>query len=103
MISKTIIFHHSHHSNSNRAERKSRRDGILLTVDFNLRSRNAASSLQSPAGTTLWINKVSSLRDLLRQWLFSFRRLKPTVNQVLSLRDISPSIQHLYKLLISHF
>ena len=88
----TIFFIHPYFSTSNRDEEKSRRDGIILTVDFNLRTGNAvetwrAASLQSPEGRTLWRDKVSSLRDLLRRWLFSFRRLKPTVNQVLSLRD----------------
>jgi len=44
---------------------KSRRDDILLPVDFNLRTENALSSLQSSAGTTQWEDKVSSLRDTL--------------------------------------
>ena len=75
---------------------KSRRDGIFLTVDFNLRARNAMLSFQSPAGTTQWKDKISSLRDLLWRWTLCFRRLKPTVNKVLSLRDISSLIQHCY-------
>jgi len=41
---------------------KSRRDGILITVDFNLRTRNAVYSPCRPAGTT-WRDKVSSLWD----------------------------------------
>ena len=45
-------------------EIKSRRDGILLTVDFNLRTKNAPGSLQSPAGTIQGEEKVSSLRDI---------------------------------------
>ena len=36
-----------------RREEKSRRDGILLTVDFNLRTEYASYALQSPAGTIL--------------------------------------------------
>ena len=36
-----------------RREIKSRRDGILLTVDFNLRTGNVAHTSQSPAGTIL--------------------------------------------------
>ena len=73
-----ILFSRIHLSTYNISEGKSRRDGILLTVDFNLQSGNAANSLQSPAGTTYWRDKV------------------------LSLRDFSPLIQHHYKLLISH-
>ena len=83
-------------------EIKSRRDGILLTVDFNLRTGNAAHNSQSPAGTTQWEDKVSSLRDCwvsVSCWLL--RRLKSTVNKVLSLRDISPLIQYFYKFFIS--
>ena len=47
-------------------EGKSRRDGTLLTVDFNLRKKTRhATSLQSTAGTTLCRRiQVSSLRDL---------------------------------------
>ena len=47
-----------------RAE-QSRRDGILLTVGFNLRTRYTGHSSHNPAGTTLRKDKVSSLRDLL--------------------------------------
>ena len=81
---------------------KSRRDGPefnsgLLTVGFNLRTRSAVYSLKSPAGTTFYLSKMSSLRDLLRRWSFSFRRLKPTVNNPelnsgSSLRDFSPLV-----------
>ena len=83
-------------------EIKSRRDGILLTVDFNLRTKNGFYSPQSPAGTAQWKDKMSSLQDLLMIWQQFLRRLKPTVNQVLSLRDISPLIQYFYKLFIFH-
>jgi len=68
---------------------KSRRDGILLTVDFNLRTGSAPLSPQSPAGTTLRIDNMPSLRDLLRRWASYIRRLKPTVNKMPSLRDFS--------------
>ena len=49
---------------------KSRRDGTelnsgLLTIGFNLRKRDTASSPQSPAGTTHWSDKVLFLRDIL--------------------------------------
>ena len=74
---------------------KSRRDDTLLSVGFNLRTGNALYALQSPAGTThslhqISINRddvVSSLRDLCVGQLHMFRRLKPTVNKVSSLRD----------------
>ena len=42
-------------------EIKSRRDGILLTVDFNLRTKNAPRSLQSLAGTTQGEDKVGTI------------------------------------------
>ena len=79
----------------------SRRDNTLLTVDFNLRTKNTPRSLQSPAGTTQWEDKVSSLRDCwvsVSCWLL--RRLKSTVNKVLSLRDSLPMKRHFYKLFI---
>jgi hypothetical protein len=70
---------------------KSRRDETLLTVDFNLRTGNIRS-LSSPAGATLWrdacIDKMSSLQDLGGCVAVFFHRLKPTVNKVLSLRDL---------------
>ena len=40
--------------------KKSRSDVTLLTVDFNLRTRNALRSPKSPAGTTLRRDNVSS-------------------------------------------
>jgi hypothetical protein len=63
---------------------KSRSDDTLLTVGFNLRLLNSVCAPQSPAGTTLRRNKVSSLRDLTKGYLPCFRRLKPTVNKGLS-------------------
>jgi hypothetical protein len=71
-------------------EKMSRRDNTLLTVGFKLRPGQVKGPLLSPAGTTLRSEKVPSLRDLKQTWIFSNRRLKPTVNKVLSLRDISP-------------
>ena len=41
----------------NDAATQSRRDDTLLTVGFNLRKTRRATSLQSPAGTTLVINQ----------------------------------------------
>ena len=41
-------------------------------------------------------SKVPSLRDLSDNSLCLLRRLKPTVNKVLSLWDISPLSQHFY-------
>ena len=94
---------------------KSRGDDTLLTVGFNLRNASNATSLLSPARTTLlisakyrpcgtWtqsvvflvrrlkstVNKVSSLRDLGARVAHFVRRLKPTVNKVSSLQDFSP-------------
>ena len=87
---------------STREGEKSRRDGILLTVGFNLRTRIALRSHTSPAGTTQWRDKVSSLRDFDSNLYCLIRRLngealnevKSTVNKVLSLRDISLLTQH---------
>ena len=75
---------------------KSRRDGTLLTVGFNLRIGNTLYALQSPAGTIQILSQpstsrdrvVSSLRDLNDGLFCMFRRLKPTVNRVPSLRDL---------------
>jgi len=61
---------------------KSRRDDTLLTVGFNLRERD--TYYQVPQGRHV-THQVSSLRDLVGGRLY--RRLKPTVNKVLSLRD----------------
>jgi len=76
---------------------KSRSDGTLLTVDFNLRTRDATHSPQSPAGTALWRGDfVSSLRDFGVRKFSMLRWLKPPVNKVLSLRDLpSSSIREL--------
>ena len=75
------------------AQGKSRSDGTLLTVGFNLRTRNALRSPQSPAGTTLWRDKVSSLRDFEGSIFRLIRRLKSTVNKVPSLRDFTLSLR----------
>jgi len=61
---------------------KSRRDNTLLTVGFNLRQRGTHH--QVPQGRHV-AHQVSSLRDLAGG--HRCRRLKPTVNKVLSLRD----------------
>ena len=73
-----------------RREEQSSRDSTLLTVGFNLRTKNAPYSPQSPAGKAQSTNSeefVSSLRDLDDGLFCTFRRLKPTVNKVLSLQD----------------
>ena len=76
-----------------RSAGQSRRDNTLLTVGFNLRTMDAAHTLSSPAwDDTLLYRKmqVSSHAGLGRDRMHSvstFRRLKPTVNKVLSLRD----------------
>ena len=67
---------------------KSRRDGTLLTVDFNLRQIDAMPS-EVPQGRYFRAIIVSSLRDFGVTLLCAFRRLKPTVNKMLSLRDWS--------------
>ena len=72
---------------------KSRRDGILLTAGFNLRAKNGvetwrAASLPSPEGTTFCRDKVSSLRDFDGYTGSQVRRLKSTVNNMSSLRDL---------------
>jgi len=61
---------------------KSRRDNTLLTVGFNLRQYGIYHRV--PQGWH-FLRQVSSLRDLVEERLP--RRLKPTVNKVLSLRD----------------
>ena len=81
---------------------KSRSDGILLTVGFNLRTRGALRSPRSPAGTAQWSVKMSSLRDFADRVTLHLRRLKSTVNKMSSLRDFSPLAQHYYKLFIFH-
>ena len=73
---------------------KSRRDVTLLTVGFNLRKGNISRMRPSPAGTTLAShlldNKVSSHAGLGYIYVAPIvRRLKPTVNKVTSLRDLS--------------
>ena len=98
MIFKTITVYPIP---SKRIEEKSRRDDTLLTVDFNLRKANDIQAQHSPAGTTLCRSvQVSSLRDLADCVASLSRRLKPTVNQVLSLRDFQPLKRRFYKLLI---
>jgi len=103
MIFKTITSSPIPLRSIQRSEGKSRRDGTLLTVDFNLRTKGVLCYPQSPAGTALWRgNIVSSLRDF-RAYLFCLiRRLKPTVNKVLSLRDFLPLKLHCYKLFTFH-
>jgi len=89
MTSPTIPLH--------RRGEKSRRDGTLLTVDFNLRKMSKIFTQLNPAGMTLMrLNIVSSHAGLCAVFVFPVRRLKPTVNKVLSLRDTSP-LKTLYK------
>ena len=97
MIFKAIILRQSLLPISYRVDcRKSRRDDILLTVGFNLRTGNVMHFFQSLAETTQTLHQtstnrdgvVSSLRDLGDGLFHMLRRLKSTVNKVLSLRDI---------------
>ena len=110
MVFKRTGFIQSRELLRQRSATESRRDDILLTVDFNLRPGYASCALQSPAGTILlplhWgrvgVGLVPSLRDFAVYsscWLF--RRLKSTVNKVLSLRDISSLTQYFFKFFIS--
>ena len=83
----------------------SRRDNTLLTVDFNLRTRNVTDCTQVPKGRHFLVNNeerrvryIPSFFTLhytsvvpaglcnMRTSLF-FRRLKSTVNKMSSLRD----------------
>jgi hypothetical protein len=82
MISKTTI---PLLSSLYRRGVKSRRDDTLLTVDFNLRLGRSVHASQSPAGTTLWGDKISS-GDIAAYLVILSRRLKSTVKKVLSLR-----------------
>jgi len=103
MIFRTKISNQKPHppiSLSTREREKSRSDGILLTVGFNLRTRDAIHSPKSHAVTAQWRDNMSSLRDFGGKFFRLIRRLKPTVNKVLSLRDFSPLTQHYYKLFI---
>ena len=82
---------------------KSRRDNTLLTVDFNLRTGTAMNALKVPQGRyfvpVLYVVPAGLCRARI---LLNFRRLKPTVNRVSSLRDSSPLTRHLYELFIFH-
>ena len=71
---------------------QSRRDGTLLTVDFNLRQIEVTCA-KVPQGRYFRAMIVSSLRDFGVMLVIVFRRLKPTVNKMLSLRDFSPQAQ----------
>ena len=81
-------------------EIKSRRDGILLTVDFNLRNKKCnICSAQSRRDGTLLYSSVVAARLCGCTRSFTVRRLKPPVNKMLSLRDISPITKYCYKIL----
>ena len=82
-----------------RRKEKSRRDDTLLTVGFNLRMTDTERSSRSPAWDDTFLSvaykmQVSSLRDFGAHDASPFRRLKPTVIKVPSLRDSSPLIQY---------
>ena len=97
MIFKTIS---SKSTSLQMRSEKSRRDVILLTVEFILRTLSAVYSLQVPQGRPFGEMFVSSLRDFGAGLFRLPRRLKPTVNQVLSLRDSSPLNQYYGNLFI---
>ena len=73
---------------------KSRRDGTLLTVGFNLRSRMTVRLSPSPAGTALCTCDICRPCGTWRSCaVIPNRRLKPTVNKMSSLRDFAaPSL-----------
>ena len=68
------------------ARPKSRRDETLLTVEFILRNMDAVIP-KVPQGRHFGVMVVSSLRDFGFVLHRLSRRLKSTVNNVLSLRD----------------
>ena len=79
MTGKTLIL--------SRGE-KSRRDDTLLTGGFNRRMLGNTRPLLSPARTTLAISaKYRPCGTWIPRAISAVRRLKPTVNQVSSLRD----------------
>ena len=80
---------------------QSRRDVTLLTVGFNLRKLYVHIRCKSRRDGTI-IPKCRPC-GTWSEYAASFaRRLKSTVNQVLSLRDISPLTQSYDKLFIFH-
>ena len=81
---------------------KSRRDGILLTVGFNLRKLNGHIRSKSRRDGILSIHNVVPAGLLIEYTALLVRRLKPTVIDMSSLRDFSPLKLHCYKLFIFH-
>ena len=79
---------------------KSRRDGISLTVGFNLRKQSVYINSKSRRDGILSL-PCTVPAGLLGEYIaFFVRRLKPTVNDMPSLRDLLSLTQHFYKLLI---
>ena len=78
---------------------KSRRDGTLLTVGFNPRSEHNDRLLKSRRDDILSLHSIvpAGLWEAA-SILCPVRRLKPTVNKVLSLRDNSSLTRYCYKL-----
>ena len=77
---------------------KSRRDGTLLTVGFNLRKRSNVWAMKSPEGTIFTYPKSVVPAGLCVECVARpVRRLKSTVNKVPSLRDKSLLIRYFYK------
>ena len=75
---------------------KSRSDDTLLTVDTIYGQNDAHRSVKSRRDdilSTTGTEKMSSLRDFGDCSFSSFRRLKPTVNNVSSLRDFAANRQ----------
>jgi hypothetical protein len=84
---------------------QSRRDGTLLTVGFNLRTGSATAPPQVPQGRPFvlfpcfggWVGLDCVVpAGLVETWrAASYRRLKPTVNKVSSLRDFTVRVAYL--------
>jgi len=77
---------------------KSRRDGILLTVGFNLRKQSYHIHSKSRRDGILSFHYIVLAGLWKERIVFLVRRLKSTVNKMLSLRDYLPLIQYYYKL-----
>jgi hypothetical protein len=82
---------------------KSRRDGTLLTVDFNLRkNQHDEYAAKSRRDDTLSSHCAVPAGLWIAQEVYPVRRLKSTVNKVPSLRDFALLKKYFYKFLISY-
>ena len=79
--------------NDSLSTEKSRSDGTILTVDFNLRNGQYNLSTKSRRDDTI-PSKYRPCGTWCVSVAFLARRINSTVNKMLSLRDISPLTQH---------